>query len=243
MNRRRFLKNAAGIFVPSAFGILRARGDVAWAKWNRNASTASGGISYLVNEQCESGKGSWATPSGLSTLNYAYSSPPAPLKDTKSFAGNGSGTGGIIGFSPQTSVEMFFLFSTASTSSDNFPGGLVDDALGTNNLAFAGYSGSLKTMQLFCGSKTVSTIGVLAINVTYGLYLRYVKGSGTNDFASLEFTVTPFIRLGVGSNFVSLSNGDANLPAAFCEVANFASTIVIFDDILVSASAIPSNPP
>lgn len=244
MNRRRFLKAASGLFVPCAFpAILRAQSPLVPGSgigWTKAPAAAAGG--YLVNEQCESGQGSWTTPAGDTTLNYAYTTAPAPLKGTKSFAAGGNPFVGALTFAGQSTVEMFFYFSTASTSADNFPGGLIDNVATGTNCAFAGYNHTTKVMNVACGATTVSTTGTISINTTYGVWLRYVKGSGANAFASIEFAVSPFTRVGSGANFVSTSTANATVNAATIELASFASTIVIFDNILVSTSSIPSNP-
>lgn len=47
MNRRKFLKNSAGLFVPSVFGIISSKADVVFRPWNANVPPASGGSTLL----------------------------------------------------------------------------------------------------------------------------------------------------------------------------------------------------
>ncbi len=199
-----------------------------------NQSEATSAITYLLEQDFETGAipSGWATVSGSPNYNYATS--PAPLVGTYSLGIDGTdSTRGP--FASQSDVWVYQIVNWSSNANAPFvltlqnasSSPVVRVRIGTNK------------WRLSHGTTISDDTGTATAGTTYHLWLHYVAGSGANGVAELYVSTN---STKPGSPTVSIPNGQATTSADrwFSDFA--ASTVIVYDKVRVAATEIGSNP-
>ncbi len=227
--------------LAQTFGRTRAFQGAA----NKPAAAGGGGVTYLINEGFESG----SQPAGWSSNNsmnvppdWGNTTSPSPLAGSKSLYLTGGDSEALVSFTAGSPMELYCLFRLDTLNSGTtFPFGFVTSGA-ANNLAFIGVTTSGTLSIYFNSVHTGESVGTIAVNTTYHLWLRYVKGTGANAFASVEFS-TNGTRSGSGNNYLSASNGDSTADAGFVNFSCYNNGQQWIDHVLIAVNqTIPSNP-
>jgi len=193
---------------------------------------------YIIEENCD-GTG---TPSGwndFGTMNWDYTTSPAPLEGTQSLRVNGGGSqaGSYKTFSGLDTAYGYFIFHPVAMS--NFEYLLRVQTTGFGNC-----------LQVRRGSGTWSIIhGTVESNAstmsdgnTYHVWWDYTKGTGADGVANLYISAT---TTKPGSPTVTITNGDGTSQAqqiVLGEAGGAPTSNLIYDKIRVDDVTIGSNP-
>lgn len=101
-----------------------------------------------------------------------------------------------------------------------------------------------KTLRVSLNT-VASTVGAVATNTTYHVWLHYKKGSGANAIMDVGFS-TDGTRPTSGNNFAQITNGSNTQQISRIVCGRNAGVPIqeyIYDKVLVSSSVIGDNPP
>jgi hypothetical protein len=94
-------------------------------------------------------------------------------------------------------------------------------------------------VRVLSGTTADSAPGTVAINTTYAVWLRYVKGTGANSIAEAYISTTETKP----SVTVQVTNGTATANIEIFNVRPTATTTVgLWDKLRASSTVIGSNP-
>jgi hypothetical protein len=209
--------------------------DVAWMG---QLGVESTGSAYLVEEDME-GSG---TPDGWvngGTPNWDYTTAPAPLVGSQSWLGTAVSDASYTSFSAQSDCWAFCYVNVTNLANSpqllelrNSSGTVLAAARLMSTGAVRAYNGTIN------GS---SAAGVVTTNVTYCVWMRYIKGGGADGKTYVYVVDGSETRPAVTAQVV---NGNATNDAARVYIAVSASTTAtIIDKLRVSASEIGNDPP
>ena len=187
---------------------------------------------YLVKENFET----TGTPPGWTAgLQFDYTTSPAPLEGSES-AYNNIASSCYKTFPDRSDVWVYGMYRITSLGSQDYIFSLSN---GATNVARIRYLSTGAVRATDSGTNVANSgAGVLAINTTYHIWMRYIKGSGSNSQTILYFSTTGTR----GSAVATLTTGNGSLDANRLTIACANSTSVIFDKIRVSSSEIGDSP-
>lgn len=170
---------------------------------------------YLIKQDFE-GAGydnseTW-TESGSGTVNEDYTTSPAPLVGSESLSLSGTtvNPNTYASFSGGATIEAYFQWNRSSTTSKRVFS--LRNSSGTAVATVVMETGGALTAR--CGSSGgTTTVSTTSTATTYHVWLRYVKGTGANGFASVGFS-TDGVRPTSGNNYAEHTSGNATTDAA-----------------------------
>lgn len=234
MNRRKFLWTGA-IFVPAAKSIAQAglRSPAFVGGLNKHPS----GSSYLVEEDCESG----STPSGWTdsgAVEWNYATAPAPLAGSYSFRANGSTESTVKSFTAQSEVWAYLVVNITGLVSSPYAITLRDSS-DANLIRVRFMSDGAVRAYNSTGSASTAA-GVVASGTTYSVWIRYVKGTGSNSISQVWISST---TTKPGSVTVEKTDGSSTTDASkFFINPGVTSADLICDTMRAASFEIGSNP-
>ncbi len=230
------------LLLPGIVAPMRLAAQTGMLQHRRKAFRTAPGITYLVQENFE-GAG---LPSGWTATNvtHDYDYTTTPPQGLESYRQNRSASSPTLlspTFTASSPVEAYFLYRPMT-------------AFGTTQRVFFILNGTSECVRVSIntsggfqvragGGTEVSTTDTMTINTTYHVWVRYVKGTGTDAFASVAFSTTG-TRPTSGNAYRESTNGTATLDADRVRlgIANSSTFDQLFDRILVSTSSIPNSP-
>lgn len=244
MNRRNFLKNSVGLFVPAVFGIISAKADVLFRPWYANvpASTAS----YLYQQDFESGVNSapsgWAQGAGTVTWNYATA--PAPLAGSFSMetaaAARADLTLATVGAGSKTTLYYYFLFNAANKDDSlvSFLDTAGDDfSLGQNS------TGSNIQMRIRANAGTFgNTVATYTASTTIHTWIAVIINGASSTIECWWSTTATKPATG-GNNYAISGVGTTSGTFNTVQFSSAAAVgIQVYDTLRISSTPIGSNP-
>jgi hypothetical protein len=198
------------------------------------------GITYLLEEDCESG----STPSGWTDVNsptWGYATSPAPLVGSGSLRCNAAGTAVNSYKAITASDEVWVKFKLNFAAA---PSGNSQIATLYNSTTAVSIASIKTTRKLYCsagGSNSSDTSSALTAGTTYNVWLHYIKGTGSNAYASVGFS-TDDTEPTSGSTFTSISTGTATAQINRCRFGNVSSLTfdAVYDKLRAAAVSIGS---
>lgn len=206
-----------------------------FAFWNAPAAASS----YLLSDNLEYADAAAAAVGGWTdagTPVWAYTTAPAPLEGTRSFACDSQTDASVHGFTAQSDVWAFCVFNL------NVYGASIFQLLNSSDVVVGAIAftagGAVRASN---GTVTAdSSAATVIATTTYYLWMHYTKGTGANGVTDLYVSATTTIP---GSPTISVTGGDAATDASkFRMFCNSFGVTGIFDKIRISATAIGSNP-
>ena len=200
--------------------------------------TASG-PSYLLSDNLEYADAAAAASAGwvdASSPVWAYTTSPAPLVGTRSFACDSTSDASVHSFTAAAGCWAFCYYNV-----DVF-GASLFQLLNSSDTIVAGCAfrsdGSVRAIN---GTSTLDSAGgLVSPATTYCVWLHYTKGTGANGVTDVYVSNTSTIP---GSPTISVTSGDASTDASkFRMFANSFGVVAVYDKVRVSTSAIGSNP-
>lgn len=229
---------------------VTAWNGVVITSWNGTGISAAGGgggPTYLVDEGFE-GTGyeeSW-TEAGTTPPDEDYATSPAPLVGSQSLRITSTGTSNTtrdIGSGFSTMEAYFQINSTALFSAEQTLFCMMDSS---NTLVAEVRMRTTGTLRIRAGSTTPqsNTTDAMSTATLYHVWVRYVKGTGADAFASVEFSTTG-TRSGSGNKFISVNTGPSTTDAQkirFGPTSTVTASDLVIDRVLVDDATIGNSP-
>jgi hypothetical protein len=180
LNRRRFLRTAAGVLVPAGFAIGQSLRNPAFVA---RLTSASAPVTGFFNENFEDVSAGYDTNNvngWTSTGTIDPKSTTTPLAGSQSVLLTGETTPSQItsaDFSAKSTVWGRFIYSASATPSAETAIVALLDSSATARCGFKISNG--RQFRGFHGSATVNTFTGNS-NTPYWIWFRYVAGSGSN---------------------------------------------------------------
>lgn len=234
-NRRRFLKTAAGLFVPAWFGIVRAQEMIMPGPIMRTMTTAA--QSYLVEENCE-GTGTpsgWTDAAAGGTIDWDDATAYQGSQSLKFTYASSLQTTTYDLLADYSELYCYCTFQIASASGTTRTFFNLLDSGSTARLYCARYA-TTALLYLVCGANNASSVTALSTGATWHhLWVHYIA-SGTSSAA---FS-TDGVRPTTGDNFTSVTN-PSSASIRYLRLSNQVINMR-FDRILANTSQIGDNP-
>jgi hypothetical protein len=244
MNRRTFLRNASGIFIPAllvprkSIGQAFSINDSAFAG-NATLAPSGGGASYLYQQDFESG----TEPTGWThggTVNYNYTA--APLVGSKSLSISAAGWADYTFGSSYSELYCYFVcyFTAYNTA-------LVNQAWQVNgaNTQFSmklDSTGHAFVMVPDGSHQSAATVTALPLSTLVHVWTHFKVGSGTNAIGSVGWSTDGTMPTS-GNQYAQYTTGTSTTNFNTLDMEDLgASVAVIYDKIRIAQSSIGSNP-
>lgn len=209
------------------------------------AAEGGGGVTYLLEENFEATgyDNSWSE-TGATTPNEDYTGVVLQGSQSCRFvtAAQTCQTTHALA-SGYSTLEVYFLFRFATLYDVETTLIRINDAsdvqVATIRLQTAG------TLRIRSAgvSPQASTTDAISTGITYHGWLRYIKGTGADAFASVEFNTTG-VRAGSGSKYASVNTGGATTDGKNIVLGpgNSVTTDFVIDRVLALDGSIGNSP-
>lgn len=193
---------------------------------------------YLVKQDFEgAGYDNGETWTENASPNEDYTTSPAPLAGSQSWQTAAVGGEAYTSFTGQSTCYAYamFNFSALDNAVEVFE---IRDSGGTYVTRIRIFSdGSVRAINFASG--TTSAAGTIAINTTYHMWIKYVKGTGANSTSDVWISTT---STKPGSPTISVSGAGSNTDAARVAVMGWNGGNYIWDKIRIDDADIGSAP-
>ena len=204
----------------------------------------AGGVSYLLSEGFEgTGYENTWSESG-STIDEDYTSTVLVGSQSLRISTTTTATTvSTLGASYST-LEAYFQLRTATLYGS---GQSLIQFLNSSNTVVLNClfnSGGALVLRAAGSNPQQTTSDTMSTGTTYHVWIRYVAGTGSNAFASAEFSSTG-TRAGSGTKYASISTGNATTDAnkiRFGPASSVTNSDIVIDRVLVLNGSIGSNP-
>ena len=204
---------------------------------------AAGGPSYLFEENFEgTGYENTWTESGTGTKDEDYAT--GPLEGSQSlrlvFASHNGLTYATLPSSEGT-LEWYFMVNFATLPASGKVFARLRDASSNSLLRLEVSTGNI--LRIRHGTGTVATVDTITTGTTYHIWLRYVKGTGSNGQGSVAFS-TDGVRPTSGNSYAALTNGSLTADAnqVLFGTENTSAWEGLFDRVIADTGTIGDNP-
>jgi hypothetical protein len=197
--------------------------------------------SYLLSDNLEYADTTAATAGGWTTTGtptWGYATSPAPLEGSRSLRITNNSSSVVKSFSATGEIWAYFIVHIEASSGNAGFFRILNSSdesifrllrLDTNN-----------ALRIYNGSVTVTTDSLMDEAATRHIWIRYVKGTGSNGVSEVYVSTT---ATKPGSPTLTVTNGNATTDAVKVQFDNASVFIgVIWDKLRISASSIGSDP-